>query len=83
MVADGRLTKAFLYELLRGEEPPQMVLELEVSTDSGLAATLRSVAEQAGAAPGALIVRFLPDEPSHAQGVVGMGLEPFYQRPIQ
>lgn len=81
IVADGRLAKAFLYELLRGEEPPQMVLGLEVRTDPALAATLRGVAEAAGAAPGALAVRFLPDEPSHAQGVAGMGLEPFYQRP--
>jgi len=83
IVDDGRLSKAFLYELLRGEAPPQMVLGLEVRTDPTLAATLRAVAEQAGAPPGALTVRFLPDEPSHAQGVSGMGLEPFYQRPTQ
>lgn len=83
MIADGRITKAFLYELLRGEESPQMVLGLELPTDPLLAASLRAVAEQAGAAPGALAVRFLPDEPSHAEGVTGMGLEPFYQRPLQ
>lgn len=83
IIADGRLTKAFMYELLRGEAPPQMVLGLEVPTDPRLAARLREVAEGAGAVPGSLVVRFLPDEPSHAQGVTGMGLEPFYERPIQ
>jgi hypothetical protein len=83
IIDDGRLSKAFLYELLRGEAPPQMVLGLEVRTDPSLALTLREVAERAGAAPGSLVVRFLPDEPSHAQGVTGMGLEPFYERPIQ
>jgi hypothetical protein len=83
MNADRRLTKAFMYELLRGEETPQIVLGLDVPTDAALAATLRSVAEQAGAPSEALVVRFLPDEPSHAEGVLGMGLEPFYRRPLQ
>jgi len=82
IAADGRLARAFLYELLRGEQAPQMVLGLEVPTDPVLAGTLRAVAEQAGAAPGTLVVRFLPDEPSHAQGVAGMGLAPFYERPM-
>ena len=81
IIADGRLTRAYMYELLRGEAPPQMVLGLEVPTDPCLAATLREVAERAGAAPASLVVRFLPDEPSHAQGVTGMGLQPFYERP--
>lgn len=83
IIADGQLAKAFMYELLRGDAPPQMVLGLEVPTDPRLAANLREVAERAGAAPGSLVVRFLPDEPSHAQGVTGMGLLPFYERPIQ
>jgi hypothetical protein len=81
IIGDGRLSRAFLYELLRGEAPPQVVLGLETSTDPSLAAALREVAEQAGAPVGSLVVRFLPDEPSHAQGVTGMGLEPFYERP--
>ncbi len=83
IIADGRLSKAFLYELLRGEAPPQMVLGLDTATDPELAATLRGVAEQAGAPAGSLAVRFLPDEPSHAEGIAGMKLEPFYQRPLQ
>lgn len=80
IIVDGRLDKAFLYELLRGEAPPQVVLGLDSATDPALAATLREVVEQAGAPVGSLAVRFLPDEPSHAQGVTGMGLEPFYDR---
>lgn len=83
IIADGRLDKAYLYELLRGLEPPLMVLGLEVPTDPALASILQKVAQGAGAPPDALVVRFLPDEPSHAEGVVGMGLEPFYRRPAQ
>jgi hypothetical protein len=44
MIAAGRITKAFLYELLRGEESPQMVLGRELPTDPLLAASLRHVA---------------------------------------
>jgi hypothetical protein len=53
------------------------------ATDAELAATLRGVAEQAGASAGSLAVRFLPDEPSHAEGIAGMKLERFYPRPIE
>lgn len=80
---DGRLDTAYLYELLRGEEEPQVVLGLAVPTDPALATTLRDVTEEAGAIPGSLTIRFLPDEPSHAQGVESMGLTPFYQRPSE
>lgn len=78
----GRVDQAFLYELLRGREPrAEIVLGLDEPADTALADALTAVAIQAGVDPARFIVRFLPDEPSHREGVLRGGITPFYQRP--
>lgn len=46
-----------------------------------LAKTLTAIAVQAGASTESFVVRFPPDEPSHQEGIIGIQLEPFWQRP--
>lgn len=78
----GRVDQAFLYELTRGTEPStKIVLGLNEPYDQGLADTLRSIAIHAGVDATSFIVRFLPDEPSHLEGLKQAGFTPFYQRP--
>ncbi|OZB58043.1 MAG: hypothetical protein B7X33_03525 [Lysobacterales bacterium 13-68-4] len=78
----GRIDRAFLYELLRGDEPQaDIVLGLDEPADTALADSLIAVAIQAGVDPAHFIVRFLPDEPSHREGILRGGITPFYQRP--
>lgn len=80
--ATGRVDQAFLYELTRGKEPrTEIVLALNEPADVTLADTLRAIAIQAGVEAESFIVRFLPDEPSHQEGLALAGLTPFYQRP--
>ncbi|WP_430389978.1 SseB family protein [Dyella sp. 20L07] len=79
--ANGRVDSAYMYELTRGGTPPIVVLGLDLPVDPELAETLKSVAVAAGVDPGAFVVRFLPDEPSHCAGIAGIGLTPFYRRP--
>ncbi len=79
----GRVDRAFLYELLRGSEPQaDIVLALDEPADTALADALTAVAIQAGVDAARFIVRFLPDEPSHREGVLRGGITPFYQRPV-
>ena len=80
----GRVDRAYLYELLRGNEPQaDIVLGLDEPADSALADALTTVAIQAGVNPAHFMVRFLPDEASHREGVLRGGITPFYQRPKQ
>jgi hypothetical protein len=72
---------AYIYELRRGEAPPIVVLGLDASWDPELTETLTDVAVDAGVNPSRLVVRYLPDEPSHRAGLTALGLPPFYQRP--
>jgi hypothetical protein len=73
---------AYLYELGQGGEASwQTVLGVEEPPDRVMANTLVKVAASAGLMEPPLIVRFLPDEPSHRAGLNGLGLEPFYRRP--
>ena len=79
---NGRVNEAFLYELIRGEEPrAEVVLGLDVSADQALADTLIEIATNAGADVASFIVRFLPEEASHREGIALAGITPFYQRP--
>lgn len=79
----GRVDQAFLYEVTRGQSPQaKIVLALNEPADKALADTLLVIAHHAGAAKESFIVRFLPDEPSHREGVALAGLEPFYMRPL-
>ncbi len=78
----GRVDRAYLYELLRGDKPQaDIVLGLDEPADTTLADTLTTVAIQAGVNPAHFIVRFLPDEAAHREGVLRGGITPFYQRP--
>ncbi|MDG2538727.1 SseB family protein [Dyella jiangningensis] len=78
----GRVDRAFLYELLRSSgSQPVIVLGLEERADVTLADTLTAVAIQAGVDPANFVVRFLPEEPSHREGILRGGITPFYQRP--
>lgn len=80
--ATGHVDQAFLYELTRGKKPhTEVVLGLNEPTDKRLADTLLEIAIQAGVDATSFIVRFLPDEPCHREGVARAGLTPFYQRP--
>ncbi|GLQ91614.1 SseB family protein [Dyella acidisoli] len=80
--ATGRVDQAFLYELTRGKERrTEIVLGLNEPTDRRLADTLKTIATQAGLDTASFIVRFLPDEPSHREGLAQAGMTPFYQRP--
>ena len=79
----GRVDEAFLYELTRGESPRiEIVLGLSEPADQTLADTLTTIAVRAGADATSFIVRFLPDEPSHREGIALARLTPFYRRPI-
>jgi len=81
--ATGRVDQAFLYELTRGKEPrTEIVLGLNEPADKALADMLKTIAIQAGIAATSFIVRFLPEEPSHREGIAQAGLTPFYQRPV-
>lgn len=81
--ATGRVDRAYLYELTRGKEPRiEIVLALDESADKELADRMREIAIQAGLEPSSFIVRFLPDEPSHREGIAQASLTPFYQRPM-
>lgn len=81
-IRHGRVDRAFLYELLRGSaSQADIVLALDQSADIALADALRAVAIQAGVDADHFTVRFLPDEPSHREGIVRGGITPFYQRP--
>lgn len=81
--ATGRVDQAFLYELTRGKEPrAEIVLALNESADVTLADSLQAIAILAGADAASFIVRFLPDEPSHREGLTLAGIAPFYQRPV-
>ena len=78
----GRVNEAFLYELIRGEEPrAEVVLGLDMSADQAQADTLTEIAINAGADAASFIVRFLPEEASHREGIALAGITPFYQRP--
>ncbi|GLQ45947.1 hypothetical protein GCM10007862_09980 [Dyella lipolytica] len=80
--ATGRVDQAFLYELTRGRESrTEIVLGLGVPADKVLADTLKTIAIEAGMEAASFIVRFLPDEPSHREGLAQAGMTPFYQRP--
>lgn len=79
--ANGRVDQAYMYELTRGEASPVVVLGLSHVSDPELAKTLAAVALRAGADPDAFEVRFVPEEPSHREGIDGINLEPFYRRP--
>ena len=77
----GRVDQAFLYELTRGQKPrTEIVLGLNEPADEALADELIAIAIKAGVDPNSFIVRFLPDEPSHREGIALAGLTPFYQR---
>ncbi|MBE1161562.1 hypothetical protein [Dyella acidiphila] len=79
----GRVDQAFLYELTRGKRlRTEIVLGLNEPADRALADTLKAIAVKAGADATSIIVRFLPDEPSHREGLKQAGLPPFYQRPV-
>lgn len=79
----GRINEAFLYELIRGEElRTEVVLGLNEPADRALADALTVVAVEAGINAESFIVRFLPDEPSHQEGIALAGITPFYQRPL-
>ncbi|MBT2118913.1 hypothetical protein KK141_11180 [Dyella sp. LX-66] len=81
-IRHGCVDRAFLYELLRGSEPrAYIVLGLDEPADPALADTLTAVAIQAGVDPARFMVRFLPEESAHHEGVVRGGITPFYQRP--
>ena len=75
-----RVDEAFLYELTRGGQS-QIVLGLNEEVDQALADTLIDVAVRAGVSAASFVVRFLPDEPSHREGVALGGITPFYRRP--
>jgi hypothetical protein len=78
----GRVDQAFLYELTRGKERrTEIVLGLNEPADRTLADALKTIAAQAGLDTASFIVRFLPDEPSHQEGLARAGMTPFYQRP--
>lgn len=81
----GGADKAYMYEVtrMRSTLRPRklIVLGLDVPVDLGLAKTLTTLAVQAGVPPDSFVVRFLPDEPSHQEGITGIQLEPFWQRP--
>lgn len=78
----GRVDEAFLYELTRGQSPRmQIILGLNEPADKALADQLLAIAHEAGADSTSFVVRFLPDEPSHREGIAQAGLTPFYQRP--
>jgi hypothetical protein len=80
--ATGRVDQAFLYELTRGKpRRTEIVLGLNEPADTELADTLIAMAVQAGVEATSFIVRFLPDEPSHREGLAQAGFTPFYQRP--
>lgn len=83
--ATGRVDQAFLYKLTRGmrgkDRRTELVLGLNVPADQALADTLMTIGIQAGIDATSFIVRFLPDEPSHREGLSQAGLSPFYQRP--
>lgn len=80
--ATGRVDQAFLYELTRGKRSrTEIVLGLNEPADRALGDTLKAIAVQTGIGAAAFIVRFLPDEPSHQEGIARAGLTPFYQRP--
>jgi hypothetical protein len=80
--SSGRVDQAFLYELTRGQEPrTDVVLGVNEPSDRALADMLRTIAIDAGLNGESFIVRFLPDEPSHREGLTQAGLTPFYQRP--
>jgi hypothetical protein len=80
--ATGRVDQAYLYELTRGKEPRiEVVLGLNEPNDRAMANTLTAIAVQAGVEATSFIVRFLPDEPSHREGLRQAGVTPFYQRP--
>ncbi|MFC4761757.1 SseB family protein [Dyella koreensis] len=77
-----RVDLAFLYELTRGHvRRSEIVLGLDEPADVVLADTLTTIAIQAGVDAARFIVRFLPDESSHREGIVRGGIRPFYQRP--
>lgn len=79
---NGRVDQAFLYELTRGtERRTDVVLGLNEPADLALADTLKAIAIQAGVETTSFMVRFLPDEPSHREGLEAAGITPFYQRP--
>ncbi|GLQ94451.1 SseB family protein [Dyella acidisoli] len=81
--ATGRVNQAFLYELTRGKESrTEIVLGLNEPPDKVLADTLTEIAIQSGVKATFFIVRFLPDEPSHREGILQAGFTPFYQRPM-
>ncbi|MBE1163031.1 SseB family protein [Dyella acidiphila] len=78
----GRVDQAFLYELTRGKKRcTEIVLGINEPADQGLADALRAIAVEAGVTPATFLVRFLPDEPSHREGIALAKLMPFYQRP--
>lgn len=78
----GRVNQAFLYELTRGAKPrTEIVLAINEAADTLLADTLSVIATRAGADAASFLVRFLPDEPSHREGLAKAGITPFYQRP--
>ena len=80
--ATGRVDQAFLYELTRGKVPrTEIVLGLNEPADQKLADTLMAIAVRAGVQSKSFIIRFLPDEPSHREGLGRAGITPFYQRP--
>ncbi|RDS83602.1 hypothetical protein DWU98_04515 [Dyella monticola] len=80
--ATGHVDQAFLYELTRGKEPrTEIVLGLNEPADTALADALMAIVTQAGVEAASFIIRFLPDEPSHREGLAQAGLTPFYQRP--
>lgn len=81
--ATGRVDQAFLYELTRGQPlRTEIILGLNEPADLALVNALMAIAIRAGAEPASFVVRFLPDEPSHREGIAGAGLTPFYQRPV-
>lgn len=81
--ATGRVDQAFLYELTRGTaRRTEIVLALNETADQKMADTLTEIAIQAGVDAASFIVRFLPDEPSHQEGLAQAGISPFYQRPV-
>lgn len=78
----GRVDQAFLYELTRGEQPrTEIILGINEPADQKLGDTLKAIAIKAGVDAASFRVRFLPDEPSHREGIAVAGLTPFYQRP--
>lgn len=81
----GRINEAYMYEVFRPRSPAgprgQIVLGLNEPLDLDLAKTLTEVAVQAGAPSGSFVVRFLPEEPTHQNGVAAIQLKPFWTRP--